>query len=137
MSREIRRVTVSELDTAVQQTLTLWHQDVNDGIDAAAEDTAIDLVRRTKATAPVGRRHGKYKRQIAYKEINKRRGKYAGKTYVWYVKAPDYRLTHLLVHGHAKKDGGRTKANPFLANAIDQVTPEFEERIKEVLQNGG
>lgn len=56
-------------------------------------------------------------------------------SYVWHVKAPDYRLTHLLVHGHATKDGGRTKGNPFLANALAQVLPEYERKVEEVLRN--
>ena len=54
----------------------------------------------------------------------------------WYVKAPDYRLTHLIVHGHATKDGGRTRGNPFLKNALDEVLPEYEREVEEVLKNG-
>ena len=53
------------------------------------------------------------------------------KKFVWHVKAPDYRLTHLLVHGHATKTGGRTKADPFLHKALDVVLPEYEQAVKE------
>ena len=54
----------------------------------------------------------------------------------WYVKAPHYRLTHLLVHGHAKKDGGRVQGDPFLQNALDEVLPEYERAVEEGLKNG-
>jgi hypothetical protein len=57
------------------------------------------------------------------------------KRFIWHVKAPDYRLTHLLVKGHATKDGGRTKANPFLQNALDQVLPEYEKEVEEAVKS--
>lgn len=135
MARDNIRVTVDELDTAVQQTLTIWHQEVNDAIDAASKQAADDLVKITKQTAPVGYR-GSFKKHIASKEVTKSRGSNRGKTYAWYVKPPDHRLTHLLVHGHAKKNGGRTRANPFLANAMQQVLPEYENKIKEAISRG-
>ena len=53
---------------------------------------------------------------------------------MWYVKAPDHRLTHLLVRGHATKDGGRTKADPFLENALDVVLPEYEQNAREAVK---
>ena len=57
------------------------------------------------------------------------------KKYIWHVKAPDHRLTHLLVHGHATRNGGRTKADPFLQNALDTVLPEYETAVKEAVQS--
>lgn len=130
--RGVSRVSVTGLGTAIQQTLTLYHQDVNEGIDECSQKAVKDLVKRTKATAPVGYR-GSFKRNIASKQLKKSLN---GSTYVWYVKAPDYRLTHLLAHGHAKKDGGRTRADPFLANAVDVVKKDYEEAVKEVLRRG-
>ena len=59
-----------------------------------------------------------------------------GSSYIWYVRAPAHRLTHLLVHGHATKDGGRTKGDPFLKNALDEVLPEYEQRVEEAIKNG-
>jgi hypothetical protein len=73
---------------------------------------------------------GTFKKNIAWKEVNKGLG---DKKYVWHVKAPDHRITHLLVHGHATRNGGRTKANPFLRNALDQVLPAYEKEVKEAL----
>lgn len=131
-NRGVSRVSATGLGTAIQQTLTLYHQDVNEAIDECSQKAVKDLVKRTKATAPVGYR-GSFKRNIASKQLKK---SVNGSTYVWYVKAPDYRLTHLLAHGHAKKDGGRTRADPFLANAVDVVKKDYEEAVKEVLRRG-
>ena len=137
MSRE--RIHVGELGSAMEQALELYAQDVQDGIIQVTESNMRNLVKQTKATAPTGRRHGQFKKNITadYQEL-RRVKKLRGRTIraTWYVKAPDHRLTHLIVHGHATKDGGRTRANPFLQNALDSVLPEYERGIEEVLKNG-
>lgn len=129
----ISRVTVVGLSEALQAHFDDYRASTQEAVDACSWRAADRLREITKATAPVGARK-KFKRSIAVKEVYKARGKYAGRTYVWYVKPPDYRLTHLLVHGHATKDGGRTNPNPFLQNAIDRVTPEYLEEVEDALK---
>ena len=119
-----------KLADAIAEELTLYHSDVNEEIDKASAKAVKDLVALTKATAPVGER-GSFKRNIASKQLTKSKN---GSKYVWYVKPPDHRLTHLLVHGHATKDGGRTKADPFLENAVGTVLPAYEEAVKEIIK---
>ena len=131
-NRGVSRVTVTGLGDAIRQTLTLYHQDVNEAIDECSKKAAKGLVKRTKATAPVGYR-GSFKRNISSKQLKK---SINGSTYVWYVKAPDYRLTHLLAHGHATRDGGRTRADPFLSDAVEVMKKEYEEDVKEALRRG-
>lgn len=131
--RQHSTVKIEDLGEKLQQTLTLYHEDVNEAINAASDEAVKSLAKKTKATAPEGGRHGQFKRNISSKLLKKNRN---GNTYVWYVKAPDHRLTHLLVKGHATRDGGRTKANPFLHNAWAEVQPEYLEKIKEALQSG-
>lgn len=120
------------LNQALERELTIYHDRVVAGIDKAGSNAIKKLTSLTKATAPVGAR-GSYKRNIASKLLEK--GK-RGSKYVWYVKAPDHRLTHLLVRPHATKNGGMTKADPFLQNAVAQVLPEYEEQVKEAIKNG-
>lgn len=126
-----KSISPADLGAAIEKELTVYHQDVLDAVNAAGDKAVKNLVKKTKATAPVGAR-GSFKKSIAKKEIKGKRGN----KYVWYVKPPDHRLTHLLVHGHATKDGGRTKADPFLENAMAEVIPEYENDVKEALQNG-
>lgn len=132
MARKSVTVKVADLDAVLRQTLTLYHEDTNATIDKASADAVKKLAKRTKATAPKGAR-GDFKKNISSKLLKKNRN---GSTYVWYVKAPDHRLTHLLVKGHATRDGGRTRADPFLENAMAETLPEYENAIKEALQNG-
>lgn len=133
MAKIKSRVTVTGLSEALQAELDNYRADTQEAVDACSWRAADRLRRITRATAPVGSRK-KFKRSIAVKEIYKDRGKYAGRTYVWHVKSPDHRLTHLLVHGHATKDGDRTKANPFLQNALDEITPQYLEEVEDALK---
>lgn len=125
-----RSVKLTELSAAIEQELTIYSKEVEESVEAAAEAAAKKLVKLTKATAPVGHR-GSFKRHIA--RTKKKPGPRQVEQ-IWHVKAPDHRLTHLLVHGHATKDGGRTKGDPFLKNALDQVLPEYEREIKEAIE---
>ena len=126
MSRSIRP---EQLGDALGKELTIYSETVTKRINTLSEDAAKTLVAKTKETAP--RRTGNYKRAIACKRNTQTK---RGDKWVWYVKAPYYRLTHLLVHGHATQKGGRTKSYPFLSNAVDDVIPAYEEAVKEVLK---
>ena len=121
-----------DLGEAIAQELSVYHEDVTRRVNDLSAQAAKDLVTKTKATAPVGAR-GSFRRNIASKLTSKSR---YGSIYAWFVKAPDYRLTHLLVHGHATRNGGRTRPDPFLKNALDEVLPEYEKNVEEALKNG-
>ena len=135
-------VHVDKFAAAFEQQLTIYSAEVNEKLQDITADAMEALVKKTKATAPKGAR-GSFRKNIT-SDVSKlrkaRRSAHGGlhgrvvKT-TWYVKAPDYRLTHLLVHGHATKDGGRTKADPFLRNALDEVLPEFERKVEEAVRN--
>lgn len=115
---------------ALAQELTIYHQDVLEKLDTAGDAAVKKLVKLTRSTAPVGAR-GSFKKNITSTRFQKDN---RGSTHVWHVKGPDSRLTHLLVHGHATKDGGRTKGNPFLHNALETVLPEYEKAAEEAVK---
>lgn len=127
-----KTVGIEALGEAITQELTIYSAKVEEGVKTAAEKAVKDLVKKTRATAPVGAR-GTFRKNITHEVKHKNR---RNTTYVWGVKAPDYRLTHLLVHGHAAKDGGRVPGHPFLQNALDEVLPKYEEDVKEAIENG-
>lgn len=121
-----------DLGKAIEQELTMYHESLRDRVNEAGKAAANKLKKLTKATAPVA--SGSFKKNIAVKEeTNAGTGM---KKFIWYVRPPDHRITHLLVHGHATRNGGRTKADPFLENALDQVLPEYETEVEEAIKNG-
>lgn len=126
-----KKIKPTDLGAAISEELTVYHKGVIERVNECGREAIQKLVKLTKAKAPKGIR-GSYKRNITSQEAEAGNGM---KSFTWYVKAPDHRLTHLLVHGHATKDGGRTKSDPFLANALDQVLPDYEKDIEEAVKN--
>lgn len=96
-------------------------------LDIASDKAAKKLAKLTKETAPEVT--GDFAKAISSKLVKRRP---VGNIYAWYVKSPFHRLTHLIVHGHALPNGGRTYANPFLKEAMDQVLPEYEQEVREI-----
>lgn len=126
------KTTPDNFAEVLEEELTIYREGVDDKLREITKKHVTDLVKKTKATAPVSKR-GTFRKNIAgdFRGLKKGRDIKA----VWYVKAPDHRLTHLIVHGHAKKNGGRTKANPFLHNALNEVLPAFEKEVEEAVKN--
>jgi hypothetical protein len=129
MARNV--VSVAALGDAIAQELTLYHENVVEQINAAGEKAIKRMVKLAKAGAPAAT--GKLQKNITYKAFD---GSHGDKAYVLYAKAPSHRVFHLAVHGHATKTGGRARGNPFMANAMDAVLPEYEEDVKEAIRNG-
>ena len=130
-----RRIHVGELGSALEQELTIYAGAVEDELREVTTRNMQDLVKKTKATAPKGRRKGRFKKSITA-DYTGTKGKGRKVSATWYVRAPEYRLTHLIVHGHELPQGGRSKGNPFLQNALDEVLPNYEREVEEVLRHG-
>lgn len=119
-----------QLGAALQEELAIYHKQATDRVNAAGRKSIKKLVKLTKASAPA-KRPG-FRNSITSLETTAGNGM---KLYTWGAKAPNHRLTHLLVHGHAAKDGGRVPGSPFLQNALDVVLPEYENAVKEALND--
>lgn len=119
-----------EFGRFLSSELEIYRQELVEQLNEIAEESAKELVKITKATAP--KRLGAFRKAITYK---KQSGVYGDVRCIWGAKAPKHRLTHLLVHGHLKEDGGRVDGDPFLVKAIDQVRPEYEKKVEEAIES--
>ena len=129
-------ISPEQLSSAVSEQLELYRKSVELKVDRCAAKATKELVRITKDTAPFNAKH--HGRHFVHCIASKREKSRIGvSTYTWYVKAPCYRLTHLLVNGHATKDGRRTPKDPFLKNACDKVLPEFEQDVIKAVKEDG
>lgn len=125
------KISGNQLAQAVTEELTIYGEQVEEALIGATREAVVKLVRKTRATAPV--RSGEFRKHIAGDFRGLKRGT-RNPHATWYVKAPHYRLTHLLVHGHPKRGGGWVDGDPFLHNALNEVLPEYENAVKEALK---
>lgn len=97
----------------------------SDVVDAAAEETSQDIVNELRATSPKqdGPQGGKYRKSWKYVRV----GYCSYKVY----SDKQYRLTHLLEHGHALRNGGRSKAIPHIGPVEKEYVEKFRNKVKE------
>lgn len=126
-------IQASDLGKAIREQLGLLHEETVEEINAAGERAIKKLVNLTRKTAPKRKSGGDYAKSITH--TTETISATGDKVYTWGAKAPHHRLTHLLVKGHATLDGGRTRADPFLENALDTVLPEYEKEVEEALKH--
>ena len=122
-----------DLVDAINRELTIYSKKVTETIKKEAKSHMSQLVKDTKATAPVGNRQKHYRDNIKSKKTvdNGREV-----SYTWYVDGSDYRLSHLLEHGHALRDGGRVEGTHFIEKASEPILADFVEKVEEAIKNG-
>ena len=126
-------ISIDKLADTVNKELTLYNQNVIDGIKKEAKKSMSQLVKDTKATAPVGKRQKHYRDSIKSKKLAESD---RDVSYLWYVNGPDYRLSHLLENGHALRNGGRVEGSHFIKNATDPILEQYIKAVEEVIKNG-
>lgn len=127
-------VSIDNLSNEIEKELSLYSSEITEGIKGVTKVHAKKLLDKTKKTAPIGKRRSKkFKTSIKCEVQNETANSVS---YLWYVGGKNYRLTHLIANGHAKRGGGRTKSNDFLKNAVNEVESEFEKAVEEVIKNG-
>lgn len=126
-------IQIDDLNDAIGKALEDYNRNVVDGLKKQTKRAMKDLVSNTRETAPVGKRDQHYKDNIASRTESETQ---YGITKQWYVKGPDYRLSHLLNNGHALRDGGRYPGTNFIGKAVDHILPFYLNAIEEVIKNG-
>lgn len=97
---------------------------VTKAADDVSKDSRVDL--RKNSTGEFENRSGDYRRGWRAR-LDKGRIKVEAHVY----NKTNYRLTHLLEFGHAKQNGGRTRAFPHIEGVNREAQEEFEQRIRE------
>ena len=115
------------------EILTEYNESVIDGVKKNTKQAMNDLVKNTRATAPVGNRSKHYRDNISSRTERETKDALIKQ---WYVKGSDYRLTHLLNNGHALRNGGRYPGTNFLGKAVDVIIAWYTNKIEEVVKNG-
>lgn len=125
-------VDIDRVSNTIRATLNTYSRQIVEGVEKAADDTVKEMVKETKKR-PGGRYStGRYARAIA-SQVGQ--NTIYAKSRIWYVKAPRYRITHLINNGHAIRGGGHYAGDKHVTKATDHAIERFETRVREVIEN--
>jgi hypothetical protein len=120
-------VKIKDLATEVLKGLTEYKDLVTDDMKAAVRKAGKSVKDDIRANAP--KKTGTYSKSWTVKTT-----KETSESLELTVCSPSkYQLAHLLEKGHAKRNGGRTKAIPHIAPAEKKAVKELEDDIKRSL----
>jgi len=125
------KISVDQLAAEIAKGLAEYSQDVVEKVNVSSERVGKEAVKRLKQTSP--KRYGNYAKSWTMKtepEVGQPH------TRIVHVKAPHYRLAHLLEYGHAKVGGGRVEGRPHIRPAEEEVIREFTREVEEVIKRG-
>ena len=111
-----------DLDKAVKDILSQYGEVAIEATKEAVAEVAKESAKKLKSSSPRGRT-GKYAKGWTSKVET---GRVSASATV-YGKSGTYQLAHLLEHGHAKRDGGRT-------TPIQHIEPVEQWAVEEALQ---
>lgn len=123
-----RKVTVDQMEKAIMDELKEYADLATSDMKSAVQETAKSVRKDIQAGAPV--RTGAYKRSWSVKKMSEN----ANSLTVVVHSRNRYQIAHLLEHGHAKRNGGRTRATPHIAPAEKRGEEELTRKIKERLK---
>ena len=124
------RINVDALASEVMKELQDYADLTTEGMKKAVTDAGKTVRKEIQATAPSAT--GKYAKSWKTKKTAE-----SSTTLEVTVHSPSrYQLAHLLEHGHAKVNGGRTAAQPHIAPAEELGAEQLERDIERCIRNG-
>lgn len=128
-----RKIDVSQLQAVINSYLNDYTEETEEAMKTASKEVAKDVVMEL-------RKGGDYNTHEVGKAFNRgwrskeQDGRLKITTTVYNAKYPN--LAHLLEFGHAKRNGGRTRAFNFIAPVADSVEKKFETAFEKALDKG-
>lgn len=123
------KIKVDDLAKTIQKELEQYHRLTNEQLKETVREVGKETKEVVKENAPV--KSGDYRKSWAVKVVNES----ADRLHLVVHSKDSYQLTHLLEFGHAKRNGGRTKAIPHIGDAEQKAVQSFEKKVKEILSN--
>ena len=124
------KVKIDSLASAVNEMLMEYAKTSTEGVKQAVKKTGTFVKNDIKEHAPVD--SGDYRKSWATK--NTRETSHSLEVTVY--SKDRYQLAHLLEKGHAKRNGGRTRAFPHIAPAEARGEEQLISEIKRRLSDG-
>jgi Bacteriophage HK97-gp10, putative tail-component len=120
------KVKIGRLSDEITRQLQRYSQVVADEVEQIMDDVTKEAVDRLKNKIEEGGlvQTGDYKRGWTRKKTPNG----------WVIhNKTEYRLAHLLEHGHATVDGGRVPGTPHIRPVEEWLEKEFEDRVERAI----
>lgn len=123
-------VKVEDMADAIAEILATYTNEVTEAVKEDVRTVAKECVKEIKNNAP--KLTGDYKKSWKLKKA------YESNRDIRFVihSAKEYRLTHLLEHGHAKVSGGRVPAYPHIRPAEENAEKNLMKKVEVSIQGG-
>lgn len=119
------KVKIDRFAAAISKELTDFSGDKREKMKKIIDTAAKEGAKKLKSTSP--KKTGDYAKSWTNSNISENRLK---KKKVIYNKAPEYRLTHLLENGHAKRGGGRVAPKVHIKPVYDEINKAIDEWVR-------
>ncbi|MCM1096931.1 MAG: HK97 gp10 family phage protein [Ruminococcus flavefaciens] len=119
----MKAVSIDEMGNAIAKEFEQYVDLTADEVKKIVAEVAEDVKEKIREEAPVDT--GAYKKSWAVTQTKKSA---LGAEYTVHSKEK-YRLTHLLEFGHAKRGGGRTKAQPHIAKGESLAISKIKQKM--------
>ena len=128
-----KKTTVDNLANEIAEALEDFVGVTEEACEKGVLETSQDVVNALRAADPAGSGDysdwsKEYNRGWTFRKKKSKTFKTGILSIIWNEK--HYRLTHLLEKGHAKVNGGRTRAFPHIAPVAEKADKELIENIR-------
>ena len=125
------RVKIDDLANEIAKTLEEYIGVTEEACERGVIETATDAANELHSAHPSGSEQwGSWNKYNADWEVRKEKGKIKHGMLAIVHNKKHYQLTHLLEKGHAKVNGGRTRAFPHIAPVEERAEHLLIENIK-------
>lgn len=129
---ELAKIRVDNLAKSITDILQTYANATEEDVKKAVKETSKECVNELKNAHPSGsgdwQPWGEYNSGWTVMQTKTDKKKHIAATV---HNSKHYQLTHLLEKGHAKVNGGRTRAFPHIAPVEDKETERLFERIRD------
>ena len=123
-----KNIKPKELSVAISAVLSEYSEVTAEKVKDAVKEAGKTVKKEIEKTAP--KDTGAYRKSWKVKTTRETENSIE----VVVHSKTKYQLAHLLEHGHAKRNGGRTPAQPHIAPAEQKGIEQFKREIDEILK---
>ena len=120
---------VEDLQEQVEALLEQYGKQCSNVVNEAVHEVSSEALKKLKKESP--KRTGLYAKGWKVKKTD---DKFAANDILYGKEASTYAIAHLLEHGHANRNGGRTAPMPHIAKVEDWARKELVDTVEKKLR---